>query len=123
MNKKSLFVYPLLLTILLTVMAAASYASPIQDRMKARIPAITDLKNRGIVGENNQGFLSFLNKGKEQESLVAAENNDRKAVYQALAKKNSVNADVIGQRRAAQLFERGVKGQWYQNAGGKWIQK
>lgn len=123
MNRKSLFVYPLLLTMLFLLSATVSHASAIQDRMKARIPAITDLKNREIIGENNQGYLSFLNKGKEKEGLVNAENKDRALVYQAIGKKTNVDAKLVGQRRAAQLAASGVQGHWYQNKSGKWIRK
>ncbi len=123
MHRKSLAIYPLLLTIFVLALTTASFAAPIQDRMKARIPAITDLKNREIIGENNQGYLSFLNKGKEKEDLVKAENQDRSLVYQEIGKKNNVDAKLVGQRRAAQLAESGVKGHWYQNTAGKWIRK
>ena len=122
-NRKSLLSVFILCTALLVMIASLGFAVAIQDRMKTRIPEITKLKSAGIVGENNQGFLAYLGDKKDNQKLVNAENADRKKVYQAIAKKTKGDAVVVGQRRAAQLASKGVKGHWYQDAGGKWSQK
>ncbi|PID76781.1 MAG: hypothetical protein CSB24_05000 [Deltaproteobacteria bacterium] len=111
----------IIISIMLT--AAAGFANAVQDRMKARIPEITALKNKGIIGENNLGFLAYVGTAKEQEALIKAENDDRRAVYQNIAAKTGTDAAVVGQRRAAQIAQKGPKGQWYQDGAGKWRQK
>ena len=35
-------------------------AADIKARMQQRLPTIVQLKNEGIVGENNKGFLEYL---------------------------------------------------------------
>ena len=69
----------------LWVAQGVSVAQDIKEQMKARLPTIVDLKDRGIVGENNKGYLEFRSDTKEQEDVVAAENRDRRQVYSAIA--------------------------------------
>lgn len=122
-NTKSIFSVFVLIITLLFFTSSLCYAGGIQDRMKARIPAITALKNKGVVGEDNKGFLAYVGSTKENPKLVNAENSDRKKVYQAIAKKTKGDAAVVGQRRAAQIAEKSAKGHWYQDKAGKWQQK
>ena len=90
--------------------------------MAARIPALNTLKNKGVVGENNKGLLEFRGP-KEQLTLVTEENKDRLQVYATIAKSQGVNTALVGQRRAAQIAEKGSKGQWFQHPNGNWYQK
>ncbi|WP_218121731.1 YdbL family protein [Desulforhopalus singaporensis] len=90
--------------------------------MAARQPAITSLKDQGIIGENNSGFLEFLG-SKKDASTVAEENRDRGMVYDAIAKKQGVDAALVGARRAKMNAERGPKGHWFEKADGKWYKK
>lgn len=122
-NKKPIISACILIISLVMLTATFAGASAIQDRMKARIPELTELKNSGIVGENNKGYLEFLGAKKDKQNLVNAENADRKKVYTAIGRKQKVDAGVVGSRRAKQLSEKGVNGHWYQNEAGKWSQK
>lgn len=121
--KKSILSVFILFATLLVITATFASASGIQDRMKARIPQLTELKNSGIIGENNQGYLEYLNGKSGEEKLVNSENGDRKKVYTAIGKKQKVTAAQVGQRRAAQLSQQSIKGHWYQDKAGKWSQK
>ena len=50
---------PLLIIIFtLLFIAPASYGASVKDRMAARIPEISSLKDKGVVGENNKGRLT-----------------------------------------------------------------
>ena len=99
------------------------FAEGIKARMKSRLPKIVQLKAKGIVGETNDGFLAFVGGQKAEQDLVASENEDRKKVYQAIAKQQGTSAKVVGQRRALQIAEKAQPGEWLQDAGGKWYQK
>ncbi len=122
--KKFVSITPLLIIILsLFLIVPASYGASLKDRMAARIPEISALKDKGVVGENNKGFLEFRSGDKSKQGLINAENNDRKAVYGAIAKKQNVDAILVGERRAKQIAQKGKKGQWFQNADGKWYRK
>ncbi len=102
--------------------AAIADAAGIKERMKARIPVINALKAKGIVGENNKGFLEFRG-AKSKADVVAAENKDRKAVYAAIAKQQGVSAELVGQRRAAQIAAKSRGGELYQKSDGSWVKK
>ncbi len=98
-------------------------AASVKERMLARVGAINELKNSGIVGENNQGFLEFRSGDTAQQKLIADENGDRQTVYSEIAKQQGIDVVLVGQRRAQQLAEMGAPGQWFQKPGGGWYQK
>ena len=98
-------------------------ADSIKKRMIDRLPVIKDLKARGIVGENNLGFLEFIGDQKEKANVVRAENRDRKSVYDAIAKKQGTTAEVVGKHRAAQIAGKARAGQMLQDGKGKWYKK
>ena len=99
------------------------FADDIKTRMKQRLPVIIELKTKGIVGENNAGYLEFIGKKKEKADIVAAENEDRQTVYEAIARQQRTTAELVGKRRALQIAQKANPGEWVQDAGGNWIQK
>ncbi|MGD8471514.1 MAG: YdbL family protein [Desulfobacterales bacterium] len=99
------------------------FADDIKTRMKQRLPVIKELKTKGIVGENNAGYLDFIGAKRENADVVAAENKDRKTVYTAIAKQQGTTAELVGKRRALQIAKKADPGEWVQDASGKWIQK
>jgi hypothetical protein len=92
-------------------------------RMKERLPAIEKLKDAGVVGENNLGYLQVRDNSADTKNAVDAENNDRKQVYAAIAAKNGTTTEVVGKRRAIKIAEKAGKDQWLQNDKGEWHQK
>jgi len=101
----------------------AQDANELKTRMKERIPVIQALKSKGIIGENNLGYLQFVSSVKEQEGLVNSENTDRKAVYTAIANQQGASVDLVGKRRANQIAQNAGAGEWLQDNAGKWYQK
>ena len=82
-------IIPFILLFLTTFFLSVSIvqSASIKERMAARIPTINELKNKGVIGENNKGFLEFRGKKQPQKDVVNAENGDRKKIYQAIGKK------------------------------------
>jgi len=107
----------------LFLFSASVSAGGIKARMKSRLPKIVELKAAGVIGETHAGLLAFVGSKKEAQDLVAAENQDRKKVYQAIAKQQGTTAKVVGQRRALQIANKAKPGEWLQDADGKWRQK
>lgn len=95
----------------------------IKAEMEKRLPAIVELKSKRIVGEDNSGYLQFVGGKREKEAVVQAENQDRKKVYSAIAEKEGVSINQVGQRRAKHIAEKSKKGEWLQDQDGKWHQK
>lgn len=112
----------MLAVVALSIPGAVMAAQGLKERMRDRLPVINELKAAGVVGENNLGFLEFRGTPKE-EAVVADENTDRRAVYEAIAKNQGVAADLVGRRRAAQLRDLALSGEWIQEDGGGWHKK
>ncbi len=106
----------------MVALASNSYAGDIMAKMQARLPVIKELKAKGVVGENNKGYLEFVG-APAKENVVQDENNDRKEVYVAIAAKQGVTVDVVGKRRAEQIADKAVPGEWLQNPSGNWYKK
>lgn len=123
MKKKISTQISVVLLLGLFAISVVAYAEDIKARMKTRLPKITELKAKGVVGENNKGYLEFIGGQKESADVVAAENKDRETVYAAIAKQQETTAELVGKRRALQIANRAKPGQWIQDADGNWIQK
>ena len=108
--------------ITLLLFAQPGYSASIKERMANRIPAINTLKDSGVVGENNKGYLEFRG-AKKSEQLVQDENTDRGVVYNAIAKKQGATAELVGARRAKMIAQNGGAGQWFQKDDGSWYKK
>jgi len=108
----------------LPAISNAGSAAKLKARMKKRLPAINALKEKGLVGENNKGYLEGREKLSDEDAkIVTEENADRKKIYAMLAKKLGQQIDVIGSRRAVQKADKSKSGLWVQTPDGKWIKK
>jgi hypothetical protein len=106
--------------------AAAEDLEAIQQRMKERLAKIAELKEKHIVGESRDGLLEIAAQDqadKEAKTLVAAENGDRKTLYEALAKKHGMSTAKIGRARAKMIYEREEPGALLQKPDGTWYKK
>lgn len=112
-----------LLIIGLTVLVASAWAQNLKSRMSARLPAINKLKASGVVGENNQGYLTMLKKQNDKKALVESENSDRREAYRIIAKQQGTTVEHVGKRRALQIAKKAKPGTMLQNANGKWYKK
>jgi hypothetical protein len=99
------------------------HSASIKEQMAARIPAINALKDQGVVGENNKGFLEYRSGGNQQQDLIQAENTDRAAVYKAIGINQGASPDLVGERRAKMIAENGQAGHWFQKTDGSWYKK
>ncbi|MCK5915757.1 MAG: YdbL family protein [Deltaproteobacteria bacterium] len=105
------------------IISSNAQAASLKERMRSRMPQITEFKSAGILGENNRGYLELRGPKAGAETLIKAENQDRRAVYNAIAKQQNSNPENVGQRRAAQIAERAPTGTWLQNNQGEWHRK
>jgi len=101
--------------------------------MKARNTEIMKFKDKGTIGETNDGMLAIRNMdglGGEEirtvKRLLRAENSDREALYKELATANKISLSEVGKIKAVFAKTRKAKarpGHWYQDEKGKWTQK
>jgi uncharacterized protein YdbL (DUF1318 family) len=113
---------PILILVMLIPHANAS-SKAIKQRMIKRLPEIKALKDQGVVGENNKGYLEFVGKQKTKADVVQAENNDRKQVYRAIAKQQGTTVELVGKHRAVQIAKKARPNEWLQDANGNWYRK
>lgn len=105
----------------LAVPMALAQDAGLKQRLEQRLPAMDDLRQRQIVGENNRGFLEVRGSATAEETrLVEAENRDRKEVYALLARGNGTTAESVGLARAKKIAAVSVRGVLVQDADGNW---
>jgi uncharacterized protein len=102
---------------------AALFAQGIKERMKERLPLIVELKTKGVIGENFQGYLAFVTDNKQSQDVVDSENADREKIYAYIAQKEGATKELVGQRRAKQIAGHAEPGEFLQNEDGSWYQK
>lgn len=116
----------LLLMSFITLCSAPSYArgiNEIKEDMKNRLPVIVELKSRGIIGENNSGYLEYTGEKIEKKDIVDAENADRKIVYRVIAKTENTELAVVEKIRAGKIAQKAEPGDWLKDDKGNWYQK
>lgn len=124
MNKAKFFTVVTTLFIFATfIFTGKTYAEDIKARMQSRLPLIKELKAKGIVGENNKGYLEFVGNVRKEENVVNDENSDRREIYAAIAAQQGADVEVVGKRRAEQIAGKASSGEWLQDANGKWYKK
>ena len=121
MNKKLSIAF--LSALLFLSLGAQAMANDLKARFLERKPLLNSLKDRGMVGENNRGFLEFVGGSREGQNVVQEENADRAKVYQQIAGETGANPDQVGMQRARKIAEIEGGGHFVQDAGGNWIKK
>ena len=97
----------------------------VQNR-QARYYQLQALKQAGTVGENNKGYVTDLKDNTTASTMVAAENKDRRVLYEALAEQNNLgNTGLLEIQRAfAEVqADKAAAGEMLQSPSGDWKQK
>lgn len=116
----------LVLASVLSVPAAlrAQDLGAIRARMEQRLSDVNAVKNKGVAGENNRGYLEARGApAPADQQVIQAENADRRQVYAAIAAETGSSADEVGRQRAVQLAGLARPGHWVQGADGSWRKK
>ncbi len=105
----------------------------IKKTLKARYPKLLRFYRKNAVGEGRDGNLVHRDVGalnlkekRDLKLLVTAENKDRKELYTAIAKENSIDNKMvvqIGKLFASQWQKKCKTGWWIQDEKGKWSKK
>jgi uncharacterized protein YdbL (DUF1318 family) len=97
----------------------------LQDR-QTRYAQIQSLKQEGMIGENNKGYVTDLKNAPASALATADENRDRRVIYEALAEQNKLgNTGLLEVQRAfAEVQqEKAGPGDMVQSAEGNWKKK
>jgi uncharacterized protein YdbL (DUF1318 family) len=93
---------------------------------QSRYYQLQSLKQEGLVGENNKGYVADLKNNPAAAALTAAENQDRRVLYEALAEQNKLGSTGLleVQRAFADVQrEKAGPGDMVQSASGDWQKK
>ena len=123
MRNRKVFGVILATMICLMLSSQTVWGEGIKERMIARLPVIADLKTKGIIGEDNQGYLAYVGSSREQEQVIAEENKDRKSIYTYFAQQQKTSLSVVEQIQAKRKAEKANPGEYIQNAAGQWVKK
>lgn len=99
------------------------------ESRRARRPALREQKNRGCIGETNQGLLAARpgeGCGPEAASLIEAENADRHVIYSAFMKENNIppsDSARVSSAFAKARQDRSRPNDWIQLESGQWARK
>lgn len=94
-------------------------------QMRERYSDLQALKRQEVIGENNKGYVEFRDRGaletvearQEAEELVNEENDDRRALYQEIARLNAEQNVSVGEVErifAQRRLERASSGEIFQ---------
>ena len=86
---------------------------------------LQEAKSEGLVGELRNGYVGLVVESAPADvvAMVRDVNNQRRELYQQIARQNAINVDQV----AALAFEKAVEatpaGQYLQDASGAWLKK
>ncbi len=105
----------------------------LKQQIRERFPRLVPFFQKGAIGEGRTGFVEIretnglaLSEKNDLKSLVNAENRDRRALYQEVARSMNITSDQIGkvQRIFAKRWQHSAdRGWWIQKDDRTWLQK
>jgi uncharacterized protein YdbL (DUF1318 family) len=123
MKLHRIFQLSILLIICVFVSSQIAVAGSIKQRMKQRLPVIAHLKAKGLIGENNRGYLGYVTSAKPKQDVIAAENRDRKTVYEYFAKQQNTSVELVEKIQAKRKAAKTKPGEFFQGPDGVWHRK
>jgi uncharacterized protein YdbL (DUF1318 family) len=99
------------------------------ENRRQRRSVLREWKNRGCMGEDNQGMLVARPGeacGPEVQTLIRAENADRRVIYSAFMKGNNIapaDSPRVQSAFAKARQERARPNDWIQQDDGQWVRK
>ena len=100
------------LMVLMAIMSFSAFALDLQSA-----------KKQGLVGEMTSGYLGAVVKNADTAKLVKQVNGKRKQLYMNLAKKNKISVKQVAALAGEKAIKKTAKGNYVQNAQGKWVKK
>lgn len=105
----------------------------LKNQIRDRFPRLIPFFQKGAMGEGKTGLLEILDTNKlsapeknDLKTLVDAENRDRRALYQEVAKSMNIPSDQLNkvQRIFAEKWQKSADRGWLiQKEDGQWVKK
>ena len=110
----------------LVAVATLALAGAAMSQTPASKAAVDAAKDRGVVGEQADGFVGFVTETDDAalKAAVSEMNAARAAYYRQLAAQRNVPVEAVGAATATQLLNTKVEaGEYYRTADGAWKRK
>ncbi|RQD67523.1 MAG: DUF1318 domain-containing protein [Desulfonatronovibrio sp. MSAO_Bac4] len=107
------------------VNAFAQSKEEITSSMRDRYPALLDAKNKGLVGESWTGLVALVdsNAPAAVQNLVNAENNDRRALFQAIAQETGTSVEEVARQNRIRMYRLAEDNHFLQDQSRQWVKK
>lgn len=106
----------------LTGFLPAGQAEAEIEAMRARVPKIVELKEKGLIGEEPNGLLGVVKAEGDAESVVKAENADRMTEYGKRAKAQNEKVETLMKVLGEARIRQEKPGRYIKGPGG-WTKK
>src|SRR4051812_2317788 len=94
----------------------------VKARMEQRLDRVVALKDKGVAGETNRGYLEARGAASaDDQRVIAEENADRRSVYEGIAAQTKADPEQVGRKRAQGMAAK--PGWWVQEQSGEWRQR
>ena len=95
------------------------------ESRRNRFDQLAGFKAKGVIGENNQGYVEFLGGDNSAKALADAENNDRRIIYQTIAEQNDLKDAIATIEKVFAQVQRdkAQSGDKIQAEDGQWVSK
>jgi uncharacterized protein YdbL (DUF1318 family) len=95
------------------------------ENRRQRYDQLKALKAKGLIGENNRGYLEVLSDQEGAQSLVNEENRDRRIIYETIAEQNDLKQafETIEKVFAQVQRDKAESGEMIQLENGQWTKK
>jgi uncharacterized protein YdbL (DUF1318 family) len=95
------------------------------ENRRQRYEALKAMKGRGLIGENNRGYLDVLSDQEGAQRLTSEENRDRRTIYEAIAEQNDLTqaSGTIEKVFAQVQRDKAETGEMIQMENGQWTKK
>jgi uncharacterized protein len=100
----------------------AATKEEIAQRQRERASEIAQLKQQGVIGETDEGYVDFVEGKSSGGDVVKAENNDRRELYALIARDTKASVEEVAKHAAQKYFQRAKKGE-YLRYSGEWRKK
>lgn len=92
------------------------------DQRRERFEEIKAFKAKGVIGENNQGYLEVLISESRASELARAENYDRLVIYKTIVEQNNLHGAMGTVEKVFAQVQAGkaASGEMVQTEAGRW---
>ncbi|MFP4083397.1 MAG: YdbL family protein [Desulfonatronovibrio sp.] len=128
MKKNNVAVIILALFGLIVLMNTQAYArskEQVTSSMRDRYPALQEAKNAGYAGEAWTGLVGLVEPDAPAsvQSMVKAENNDRLALFQIVAKETGTSVEEVARQNRIRMYRLAEDDHFVHDQNRQWVRK